>query len=271
MSAANPFLACETCGKKEGPDTHLLKCSRCRSTVYCSTSCQKQDWKEHTKVCAPRRAMRKTVQGQNRARQDMTCGACGKDMVEEIRAHDPNSVAAKSFTPLGCGHVAHTACLQKQSKTICPTCGQLGDFAATAPSCIQSDQGRWFDEDKSPEDLFQGAMGYIFQAKKLEDTGEEGSVQEESVFIGERAAIASALPGPTLMWSLGICMVGQRRLANLAMPLFTAGKPMTPEITKQLSEQRERIFFLMFSAFIPGTDRDVFAPYIIRWIRTLGM
>ena len=267
MSAANPFLACETCGKKEGPDTHLLKCARCRHTVYCSTSCQKKDWKEHKKVCAPRRVLRKTMQGQNRARKDTTCGACGKDMAEEIRARGYSKEAAEGFIPLGCGHVAHKACLKKQSKTTCPTCGQMGDFGAV--DFLPDIRGRWFDGGQSPKQLFEGAMGYIFQVKKKFDTGEEGSVQEELVFIKERTALVVDLPRH--MWCLRVCMEEQARLAKLAMPLFTAGKPMTPEITERLTAQRVNITFLILAPFIAGSDRDVFAPYVMRWLRTLGL
>nr|XP_019951199.1 PREDICTED: egl nine homolog 1 [Paralichthys olivaceus] len=38
---------CELCGKME----NLLKCSRCRSSFYCSKEHQKQHWKEHRLIC----------------------------------------------------------------------------------------------------------------------------------------------------------------------------------------------------------------------------
>lgn len=38
---------CELCGKME----NLMKCSRCRSSFYCSKDHQKQDWKKHKQVC----------------------------------------------------------------------------------------------------------------------------------------------------------------------------------------------------------------------------
>ncbi|KAM8814274.1 egl nine homolog 1 isoform 2-T2 [Rhynchonycteris naso] len=38
---------CELCGKME----NLLRCSRCRSSFYCSKEHQRQDWKNHKLVC----------------------------------------------------------------------------------------------------------------------------------------------------------------------------------------------------------------------------
>lgn len=38
---------CELCGKME----NLMKCSRCRSSFYCSKDHQKQDWRKHKQVC----------------------------------------------------------------------------------------------------------------------------------------------------------------------------------------------------------------------------
>lgn len=38
---------CELCGKME----NLLRCSRCRSSFYCSKEHQRQDWKKHKLVC----------------------------------------------------------------------------------------------------------------------------------------------------------------------------------------------------------------------------
>jgi hypothetical protein len=47
----NP-TACMTCGKqeREGDPVHQL-CSRCKSAVYCSRECQKEDWKNHKGRC----------------------------------------------------------------------------------------------------------------------------------------------------------------------------------------------------------------------------
>ncbi|NGX56970.1 MAG: hypothetical protein K1060chlam5_01225 [Candidatus Anoxychlamydiales bacterium] len=35
----------------ESKDLTLMRCSRCKSAIYCSTSCQKKDWSRHKIVC----------------------------------------------------------------------------------------------------------------------------------------------------------------------------------------------------------------------------
>lgn len=46
---------CNGCGKGEAePGSSLKHCAKCGSTKYCSRECQKTDWKEHKKVCAPK-------------------------------------------------------------------------------------------------------------------------------------------------------------------------------------------------------------------------
>lgn len=43
---------CHHCGKDKKEDgKELMKCSRCRIARYCSSECQRGDWKEHKKVC----------------------------------------------------------------------------------------------------------------------------------------------------------------------------------------------------------------------------
>lgn len=46
--ATSPVCACPTC---DGNNTELLKCSGCKVTYYCSTACQKADWKSHRTIC----------------------------------------------------------------------------------------------------------------------------------------------------------------------------------------------------------------------------
>ncbi|KAI0739278.1 hypothetical protein C8Q80DRAFT_1112432 [Daedaleopsis nitida] len=41
---------CHRCGRDEGSQA-LLQCSRCKSVIYCSKRCQKDDWKEHKSSC----------------------------------------------------------------------------------------------------------------------------------------------------------------------------------------------------------------------------
>lgn len=40
------------CSKCKKTGDHLKACAKCRTTIYCSRDCQKDDWKVHKKVCA---------------------------------------------------------------------------------------------------------------------------------------------------------------------------------------------------------------------------
>ncbi|KAI4216994.1 MAG: hypothetical protein LQ349_009084 [Xanthoria aureola] len=43
----SPIIGCSICGQL----TPMMKCGRCHTTRYCSTDCQKADWKEHKIYC----------------------------------------------------------------------------------------------------------------------------------------------------------------------------------------------------------------------------
>ena len=261
MSAS---LGCETCGKT---GAHLLKCANCRYTLYCDPSCQRKDWKKHKSVCAPRRTFRKTVQEQRHARQDRNCGACHKDLNAEVRA---NPDVANRIAPLGCGHVAHMACLRKRSDVTCPTCGQLGDiFSHSLPLVLQSLRCPWYEED-SPEVLFQMALGYIFQAEIFDRTGKDGSVQAEQVFIDARKALVPDFP--ELMASLRRCMEEQARLSTPMGEVNTNGTPLTPQVLARIRDQKVTMTVLLLTPFLAAeADRENFLTYVIRWVQTLGM
>jgi len=46
------FNACSFCGSKESETIKHKRCSACRQRLYCSSDCQKQDWKQgHKEEC----------------------------------------------------------------------------------------------------------------------------------------------------------------------------------------------------------------------------
>jgi hypothetical protein len=51
MRVVNEDQGCTKCGKHQSADVKLLKCSGCRTTLYCSVECQKAHWKTHKPDC----------------------------------------------------------------------------------------------------------------------------------------------------------------------------------------------------------------------------
>ena len=45
------YRRCSFCHLEPQEDEHFSKCSRCKSTPYCSPKCQKSDWSNHKKSC----------------------------------------------------------------------------------------------------------------------------------------------------------------------------------------------------------------------------
>ncbi|XP_077595634.1 tudor domain-containing protein 1 isoform X2 [Stigmatopora nigra] len=45
----SPLFLCQTCDREGGN----LRCTRCKNTRYCSTLCQREDWKIHRLICRP--------------------------------------------------------------------------------------------------------------------------------------------------------------------------------------------------------------------------
>jgi splicing suppressor protein 51 len=45
-------MECASCKKSASESSPLKRCAKCHSTQYCSRDCQKNDWKQHKKVCS---------------------------------------------------------------------------------------------------------------------------------------------------------------------------------------------------------------------------
>src|ERR1700722_699937 len=49
--------SCSTCHKLQPELPHPLKrCAKCQTTLYCSRECQKDDWKNHKRICSSQAA-----------------------------------------------------------------------------------------------------------------------------------------------------------------------------------------------------------------------
>ncbi|KAI5829446.1 hypothetical protein K523DRAFT_337853 [Schizophyllum commune Tattone D] len=53
INIAPPGGACEVCLGKPSEAQPLQRCSSCRAKFYCSSKCQKKDWKAHKMDCSP--------------------------------------------------------------------------------------------------------------------------------------------------------------------------------------------------------------------------
>jgi hypothetical protein len=52
LTSGSTIGRCVACGKDEAVDGgKLLKSSACHTAKYCSTSCQRSDWKSHKRLC----------------------------------------------------------------------------------------------------------------------------------------------------------------------------------------------------------------------------
>ena len=43
------------CSNCKGREQKMMACGQCKQAFYCSKECQKKDWKQHKKSCAPRK------------------------------------------------------------------------------------------------------------------------------------------------------------------------------------------------------------------------
>ncbi|GJE85365.1 zinc finger MYND domain-containing protein [Phanerochaete sordida] len=59
------YRQCQKCWKRKADGVRLMVCSSCKITSYCSTSCQKADWRFHKEACKSNRDYREAM-----ARQD---------------------------------------------------------------------------------------------------------------------------------------------------------------------------------------------------------
>jgi hypothetical protein len=50
-SAAPTTASCQVCGIPSFSNSLVAKCSRCRSSSYCSKACQSKDWPNHRRSC----------------------------------------------------------------------------------------------------------------------------------------------------------------------------------------------------------------------------
>jgi FKBP-type peptidyl-prolyl cis-trans isomerase len=60
------FCNLPTCRKLAAEDVKLSRCSSCKSVFYCSTQCQRSDWKKHKSVCNELKKLAESKEGYTR-------------------------------------------------------------------------------------------------------------------------------------------------------------------------------------------------------------
>lgn len=98
-------MTCEGCGKAEEDAEKAMKnCAKCQTTHYCSRECQKQDWKQHKKVCAANAANRTSAIA---AHQPSTARSNPSSQAATSQSQNFDCFVKKPFTKLHAKHWLH--------------------------------------------------------------------------------------------------------------------------------------------------------------------
>ena len=84
QSSLKDLSVCPVCLKSS---EHLLSCARCRSTSYCGAVCQRKDWPNHKKKCAPATVQQVPLTSAPQGESATTLGAAATPSTSDHSAH----------------------------------------------------------------------------------------------------------------------------------------------------------------------------------------
>jgi splicing suppressor protein 51 len=94
MESSTFQQTCSACHKSQSDlPTSLKRCAKCPDTFYCSRECQKEDWKNHKRVCASRTehqagSSRQTPTGPHNPGFDFASRLVGGDSLDKLPEKD---------------------------------------------------------------------------------------------------------------------------------------------------------------------------------------
>ena len=132
---------CQNCGNREHSNERRFKyCGRCKTTLYCSRTCQRHDWSLHKLFCRPPKDNNKPLP---------ECGLCGSrkgpftrtECCNKLICDDEDSYVLLSYSRMHCSrnHRRYSQCTyhfnekHKGRWQDCTTCRQDDHLGATLP------------------------------------------------------------------------------------------------------------------------------------------
>jgi splicing suppressor protein 51 len=92
---------CAKCTKPGSSESPLQRCSRCKSTRYCSLECQKAHWKTHKKACLPASDVEAHITGsENPKTAKPSSDSDWEDIPETDRRPSRNPRSSSTTSPL---------------------------------------------------------------------------------------------------------------------------------------------------------------------------
>jgi hypothetical protein len=127
---ASDTAECTNCGVVQ-TDCSLMNCSRCKLTMYCSKSCQKQHWRQgHKRFCLTEGERTPTTAKTDACKE--RCAVCFegfsphvikiKKAIKHVKVGDDSTLSGE----LKCGHKLHFKCIRDITMLCmlkaCPLC-----------------------------------------------------------------------------------------------------------------------------------------------------
>lgn len=160
---APKVVKCANCGNKDGP---LKKCTVCGKVVYCSTRCQRDDWRFHKRTCAPpKKDEKKDGKKDGAARPAKPRAPKAKKVVVSSSDDDDDDTPITWYkhreTKLPPSKVVHTRL--ETAPAAAPAAPATGAAPAPSGGSVWNTAGTWEERDILPfaKDAVEAALGRV--------------------------------------------------------------------------------------------------------------